>query len=823
MSRSRKKRKNTNNKSTGRPRAEEQSAAGNCSALAEKAQAALAAGRHKDAIVAYKSLLKKERRGVWVTGLASAYAARACELACKGMFKEALVIWEQRATSCGTALYTSNHVIWTLLSGDPETAVTLFTQLPDARIAKDERARVSEYFAASALTGESRIVELLPADDPVVRDYGIANALLIAFCADDATALEAQLKAISYRSPYRDFRQIIKAWQIGEHSPGDLPAALSRIAEHSPFRSLANTLLELCSSEQKLMTTAPQEVSTLTLEAAINGWSGKQIDLLKAASSLGPEPNAKALFNLLVRFAAVFEAPVARSAALKILIHYPQGQQSFTRHFGKLSPFEHARLDAQIADVEGDPYEADEAWRDVLDTLEQMQLREPGSDRLREALVLRKLADQWLVFQRNEYPQPQVAKDLERSLTIDPDDVATHIQLIDLQRKNNDLKGARASVKQAVERFPDNTAVLIEAVHTAIEGNAFKKAASIAQQILKIDPINVKVQGILLNAHVAHARKQIKTGKFDLARRELMAAASWARSPEAQGAVKLTGGFLEFSAQETSLGQSLLNEGAALSGGGLVGQYQLLIEAQKLGVQRKNWLKLAALPKANKFAKREHVLALVRAVSNTHGLEDDDIYGSLLEFEGVIRKSISEPYTLAEMELVCETLHRYGLMRLLEQFAQRAHDLWPEQTVFIFHGLYAKANGSVLKLSDSDLNRLDDAIEQAQSDGDSRTVHRIAEFMRPPIPFGFSPGFPPGPPPGFPPELAEGISRDLANLMDEIDPETLASLFEAMDRDLENGIVGMPLNDNSEPAQTRKPRKRDAKRPVPNVNQKDLF
>ncbi len=91
MSRSRRTRKHT-----PKQRLPEASAADNCDDLEEKAQAALASGRRKDASVIYKALLKGERRDVWLAGLGSAYAGRASDLADKGM-KEALVIWEQRA------------------------------------------------------------------------------------------------------------------------------------------------------------------------------------------------------------------------------------------------------------------------------------------------------------------------------------------------------------------------------------------------------------------------------------------------------------------------------------------------------------------------------------------------------------------------------------------------------------------------------------------------------------------------------------------------------------------------------------------------------
>lgn len=801
------------------------SATGNCEDQAEMAAAALLSGRHKDAIVIYKDLLKGERRGVWLAGLGSAYAARARELADKGMFKEALVIWEQRAVSCETTLMTTNYIVWTLQAGKLDAALKLFTDPQCAADSTIDRALISEYFAALALTGETRILELLPAEDAVVRDHASANALLKAFCNGEETALETHLKAIPYRSPYRDFRQIVKAWQLGEHAFSDLLATVNRVGTHSPFRGLGNILLELYSPECEPITTAQQEGSTLLLKAAISGWSRKQVELFKAAELLGPVPNAKALFNLLLRFTAVFEEAVARNAALKLLIHYPQGKIAFTKHFGKLSPLELARLEAQMADIKGDPYQSDSAWRDVLDELEKQ--REPGVDQQREAVILRKLADQWLRFEREIFPQPGVVADLTESLALDPDDIATHVKVIELQRKSDNLKGARASVKAALERFPYSIPVLMEAVQTAIAGNAFKKAASIAQQILKLDPINIKVQGILVDAHLAHSRKQIKAQKFDLARRELSDAASWARSAAIEGRVKLVIGLLEYSAKETDYGLNLLKEGVELCGGKLVGQYQLLVEAHKLGLQRQNWLKLAALPKASNYATRDPVIELVKAVGNTHGLENDDIYGTLLQFESVLRKSLKEPYTRQEMELICDTLHRFGMMRLLEKFARQARLQWPDESVFVFQALYAKADGALFKLNQRDFDQLDDAFHQARQDGDSRTAHRIMEFIEPPNPFGFfpelPPGFPSGPSSGFPPELPQGFPADLAAIINEIGPDAMEALLEAMERDLGDQGDNRPQSKPRKAVGVPKPKKRVANRDDINPDQKELF
>ncbi len=75
----------------------------------------LESGRHRDAIAHLKELLKQERRPEWVASLGDAYRARALDLAYKGMLKEAVVIWRNRAEFCSLPL--SDPLFFRLLLG----------------------------------------------------------------------------------------------------------------------------------------------------------------------------------------------------------------------------------------------------------------------------------------------------------------------------------------------------------------------------------------------------------------------------------------------------------------------------------------------------------------------------------------------------------------------------------------------------------------------------------------------------------------------------------------------------------------------------------
>ncbi|MGH8625691.1 MAG: hypothetical protein ACREYC_10620 [Gammaproteobacteria bacterium] len=97
-------------------------------ALAQKAQTELAAGHHREAIARYKDLLKRERRSQWVAELASAYQGRAAALSAKGMVKEALIIWQNRAEFCACPLAEPFYFRLLLHNHQVQEAIALFRE-----------------------------------------------------------------------------------------------------------------------------------------------------------------------------------------------------------------------------------------------------------------------------------------------------------------------------------------------------------------------------------------------------------------------------------------------------------------------------------------------------------------------------------------------------------------------------------------------------------------------------------------------------------------------------------------------------------------------
>ena len=122
-----------------------------------KALADLRNGRYRDAIEGLKQLLKVEPRPTWRVGLAEAYAGRARELASKGMLKEALVIWENRAALGEGVALESDYVALLARMGRLEQLIASHTDKPGLPNGQVEVIRA--YLAAAYLAGDEMIAD----------------------------------------------------------------------------------------------------------------------------------------------------------------------------------------------------------------------------------------------------------------------------------------------------------------------------------------------------------------------------------------------------------------------------------------------------------------------------------------------------------------------------------------------------------------------------------------------------------------------------------------------------------------------------------------
>ncbi|MBK8752902.1 MAG: hypothetical protein IPL99_15265 [Candidatus Competibacteraceae bacterium] len=736
--------------------------------LVSQGNTLLSARDYKGAIDIYKLLLKREPQASWREPLAVAYLERARQLAQKEMYREAAVIWENIPSLCsGQVPQPDLYVDWLLHSNQYAKAMRAYTHYAAGLPAADA-GELETLLAALALAGQKDVLQAIPPDATLRQHFGAAQAALCAYGQGDAEAVVREaLKAIPIRSPYRDLRQTLAALLKLESDPAGAPTLVERIPSTSPYYPLAKLVCAAAASEpaQALLTLDPAQRE---LAGGLIGLDARQNKLLKDWARFGEKPGDKALFDFIAAHLAAFDRESARHACWMLLPAYPQGLKSYTHLFGPLPPFETQRLQALRAERGGDIRGALRNWRGCADLL--IKDADNPDSRLMAALVLRHMAK--LTHEDDDLDWDETPKTLiylEESLRLDPDDRDSYLKLAALNREAGNDKEYHQWVDRAVRQFPDDAQVLLDAAVTATARKAHKKAAGFAARVLELDPINSKARSILINAHLAHARKQILAGKYALAEKELDRAGQLERDNARSGVIETNRGLLAFKQQQRERGQHLLREGARLAGHPLLAWLRLVVEAPRLNLEPADFQRNLALGDPRKLTvERADLLALTRLINAYREEGVNNLSSALEDLEKPLQRAIKTLSSEDDLLLICECLHQAPHYELLESAATWALECQPERPLFVYYQIYGRAEGNGYKVKHRDSRRLEDAMETARDAEDHRTLMRIGQFLgqgRLPFsrPRGHSRPMPMPMLPNIPAEIEE-IRRDLERL-----------------------------------------------------------
>lgn len=747
--------------------------------LGDAAKHALHTAHYKDAIELCKELCKRNGSAENRELLAAAYAGRAEDLADKGMVKEAVVVWRNRADLCGRPLMEGPYPGWLKQLGDMKSLLHAYRACLRGEgkdpVRSAEQAAIEAGLAAYVLTAPEAALADLPADSPLMCGRLQARAALKAYC-ESAPDLDAALKAIPFRSPYRDLGRILKLMARMETDPAALDD-LARIAASSPFARLAE-MAKLAALPLDRWVPAVValhgEDRALALEFKDIPDAAKPVvdELLRLAE----RPAAGALFDWLVRQHPRVPPPGIEALCRSLLTQVPDRIRVYRQVVGDLAEAEAQRILALHAEVKRDIESAVEHWLHAVDALE----KEGGdSSRLRAALILRHLADGPPCSSDGGLHRDAVAW-LRRSLEFDPDDVESFLRLLPAYRARQDLKTARALLDDALSRFPRNANVLLEAIEIALAGNAFKKAVGFARRVLELDPINPRVRSLLGQAHMAHARKQVKSHKWDAARKELSEAAEWVRLPADRSALKRLQGIVDMESGRVADGQRVLNEAMAEADGPLLGYFLLAMEMARLGRDPAKSLRGLgyAAPKA---ATAADVLALVRTLDGIKG-ESETLRKAVAALQKTLREAAKHLMLEPDFLLVCETFQRHGLSGLVSSYAEAATKKHPHSPIFVFHRVNAAYGQRPWSIPPRDYAELTRALEMAIATGDHRTVVRIEQLLMPPEPdldfegepfFGGKDGM-------FEDMLTPQEAKEMRSMMDFLGPDSFLDLARQM-------------------------------------------
>ncbi|MCP4700732.1 MAG: hypothetical protein GY862_28340 [Gammaproteobacteria bacterium] len=743
----------------------------------------LSAHRYKAAINTYKQLLRKEQRPEWRQALGDVYLQEACSLADNGMYREAAVSWENQAVFGDGKQYLDSYITWLVRAGRHIKAANLYAESADQLPGSETARQLPALFGALMLAGTDGIADAFPPETPWLAQQQAAKNALLAYCRGDNDATETCLGQISFRSPYRDFRTILKALLAMETDPAAAGRLLEKVPAHSPYARLVELIQMNKLNGQVLGETleklAPGEQ---TFVACLKGWDQNQIKLFQAMrTAIRRGGGNKALLDMVLNNRRFLGEEYSSQFCRALLPGYPEGIKAYERVFKPLPPFACARIEAIRREQQNDYSAADRHWQHCVNILKR-DLTEPESAR-KAALILRHLVEtgrKYDVWKHEELFEER----LEESLRLDPDDKPTYIKLIEYHKKEGKSrqKPYQKWVDTAIKHFPKDSEMLMEAMNAATAKKAFKKAAGFAKTLLKEDPINLKARRILFSSHVSHARKLIKMNKHALAAKELEQAAGLERSGQHSGVVQINQGLLALqTARQTGKkldGAELLQQGIELAGSEVCGCFRVFVEAKSLKLPEEPSLHMLPPIKKSYVCEQREVLDLAGIIEAYYKQHNEFIKDALEEVKTPVKNAAARDFSRKEMLSTCQCFYQINHYELLLAYSDAALKHWPKEPAFICYQISGKTKDDMNKVTSNDLDRLKNAGERAKEQGDKRSTVMIGEFLekyqasRVPV----FPGFP-GLPifPGFPGgnSIEDEMERRMAEIED-MGPEQLA-------------------------------------------------
>ncbi|HGG60834.1 MAG TPA: hypothetical protein ENK26_13110 [Gammaproteobacteria bacterium] len=693
-----------------------------------RASESLERGRYSEAIADLKALLKADPQPDRERRLKSAYASHIDALVEAGKNREAVSAWEAAARDAGFSLDHPRYGVLLLAVGRNAEAISRYLRLRAGEAPPDLR-ELSARLAARALAEGQRLIASLPPDDPVAVDFPTASELLEAYCEGDDDRARRLAKKIAFRSPYRDLRVCALAMLDLETAPDKARDGLGRIDESSPFYPLAHAAgMTLLEPPELLPRLGALSLEEQQLIEQIRGWPTAQRALRKKLSALPEEPSPVMVFQFCASFrdlAPEYLATAALNAVIQGGTSSRRGALTLARYnkrFGPLDRVEGLRAIAlmSLRDPHLLPGDVDRAWCEYIWEL----FDSPNRSDLAVAVVQRHIVDSLNKLTGSPLNE-NGADNLRCSLNLDPWDPPTYFKLLTHYLEVNQLKSARETLKLGLAHYPDDIEMLLMAIRVAVAGKAFKKAAGYAKKILAVDPINREARRLLQQAHLSHARKQIKTKKWHLLRNEIEQARLWGDEDHPLAVADL----LESVAAEAESGKAerdrLLRRAAQRLGGSIRAQFTLLYEASLYGQNGSSWLARAGVKRQKGAEAPDEILALLPLVAQY--LDEDGVspaHETIEWLEPALTKSARLDFSRKAFEQLCGFWVRVDNPHLLGAYAKQACQRWPDNPLF-----EAYLAASVDRLGPDAMDRLEERCARAARFEGGAFMNRVEELL----------------------------------------------------------------------------------------------
>ena len=350
----------------------------------------------------------------------------------------------------------------------------------------------------------------------------------------------------------------------------------------------------------------------------------------------------------------------------------------------------------------------------------------------------------------------------------DPTDLTAMLALLDRYRTSDNPKEWYRAAELAVVRFPDNPIVLLHAVDAAVARDAFKKAAGFAQQVLAVDPINLPVRQRMIELQLAHARKQARSGRADLAAKSLDEASAWERPDKPDPSLRIARALVAMTKTTDPATADAVHAAVQEAGGSPLGWFRVVLEASLL-----NWPAKRLQPFQPRTASRVHetppdratILALIGLLGQRDlGGARRAITPALRVFDQYLIRGSHIDWSPAEFLTIAEAMANLRCYPTLHRYATSAVQREAGNLAARFYRLLAGTGGNREGLNYAQESELFSIMDDAGTRQDFALFNRMQKFAL-------------GPAGG---KAMRRMRETLKSPLDELDEEDTAELLTAL-------------------------------------------
>ncbi len=683
---------------------------------------------YKDAITGYKNLLKIENRDEWTQKIAQAYLLQSLDMAKQKLYQNAIVSWEKYAQISDEQQAVEKYLIW-LSYGKHYIKIARFSTNKTQILDKSVESWIHNLLAVALLAGEDKITTILTADNPVIAHYQMAKSALHAYCEQDRSALETSLKQIPFRSPYKDFRVILKGLVSMETDRDAAIILFNKIPDNSPYLSFVKLCqLQGLSEPEHLKFYARLGQHGRSFIQTSSGLNKVQITFLKKCQRLFTHYTDKQALEIVMKNRILLGQQRSDYFALSLLPFYPAGKH-LVQSTVFMSVFDKQRLKTLVLEKEKNLCLIRNNWYRCLEILEEKNLSE---EILTRALIMRHMIN--FMDKTDNDDINEIINLLSKSLELDPKDKACYLQLIEFLKKQNKTKELAIWLIKALQHYPDDVDILMLLVSESMKKRVFKKAVTFAKKVLKVDPINQQARHALINCHISHARKLINNDKYKLAEKELVLTETVEKGKQSNGLLSIIRGLLAFKTGDKKHCYSLVEQGLNLEKNDLCGHFRLTIEILNLGLSVATVSR--SCPKLNKKyqAEKNDLIALASLIGSYHQENNIFINKAFENIKVIFKQSLIKKqshFSADELENLCYSLNTFQNFEMLGFVANIALKVFSKKIIFNYYQVYSKCNGNIKNITDHDAYNLDRVLIDATDNGinDPRGVAKIRDLL----------------------------------------------------------------------------------------------